>query len=194
MKRRFHQKPLSNRRPPSPPGKGQGEGGPGVSNRFLIVHCWGGTGLVRLPVANRRWRMNPCPTSPLSNPTEPAQCRHAAPPRTVRRWQGLALRRRHLLRLYRLGVVVAIVADSSTPPRPRAASTATRRFAWRKFIRFSPPPPGLDPIHPSAEACSCSTRNGQRIGYVLRTSPISDKITGYAGRTDTLVALDADDR
>lgn len=31
---------------------------------------------------------------------------------------------------------------------------------------------------------------GKQVGYVLRTSPISDKITGYAGPTDTLVALD----
>jgi hypothetical protein len=36
--------------------------------------------------------------------------------------------------------------------------------------------------------------NGHRIGYVLRTAPVSNSITGYVGPTDTLVALDADMR
>jgi hypothetical protein len=31
---------------------------------------------------------------------------------------------------------------------------------------------------------------GKRVGYLLRTSPLSDKITGYSGPTDTLIALD----
>jgi hypothetical protein len=35
---------------------------------------------------------------------------------------------------------------------------------------------------------------GARIGYVLRTAPISNDITGYVGPTDTLVVLDRDMR
>lgn len=31
---------------------------------------------------------------------------------------------------------------------------------------------------------------GSRVGYALRTSPVTDKITGYVGPTDTLVVLD----
>ncbi len=36
--------------------------------------------------------------------------------------------------------------------------------------------------------------DGRRIGYTLRTSPISDGIVGYSGRTDTLVVLGPDDK
>jgi len=36
--------------------------------------------------------------------------------------------------------------------------------------------------------------SGRRIGYVLRTAPISNGITGYVGPTDTLIALDNDMR
>jgi NosR/NirI family transcriptional regulator, nitrous oxide reductase regulator len=32
---------------------------------------------------------------------------------------------------------------------------------------------------------------GERVGYVVRTSPAADKITGYSGPTDTMVVLDA---
>lgn len=35
-------------------------------------------------------------------------------------------------------------------------------------------------------------KSGGRIGYVLRTSPMADKIVGYCGPTDTLVALTPD--
>jgi hypothetical protein len=35
---------------------------------------------------------------------------------------------------------------------------------------------------------------GRRIGYVVRTSPASDRVVGYAGPTDTLIVLGPDDR
>lgn len=37
-------------------------------------------------------------------------------------------------------------------------------------------------------------KDGNELGYVLRTSPAADNITGYQGPTDTLIACDADDR
>ncbi|MBI1368559.1 MAG: 4Fe-4S binding protein [Planctomycetes bacterium] len=35
---------------------------------------------------------------------------------------------------------------------------------------------------------------GNKIGYALRTSPVSDSVIGYSGSTDTLVVLDNDDK
>jgi hypothetical protein len=93
-----------------------------------------------------------------------------------------------LLRLYRLGVVVAIVfvmhrhharlrIDGDAPikleeVRPFFASAA-------KLAADESPRQGLFVFDGA----------GKWIGYVLRTSPVSDGIIGYAGATDTLVAM-----
>jgi hypothetical protein len=97
------------------------------------------------------------------------------------------------LRLYRLAVVAAIVL-------------IMHRHHARLQIDGDAPIK-LEEVRPffaSAEKLSAdeSPRRGlfvfdgagKWIGYVLRTSPVSDSIIGYAGPTDTLVALNLDMR
>jgi hypothetical protein len=96
-----------------------------------------------------------------------------------------------VVRLYRLCVIIAIVwvlrrhqtrlqIDGDRPIRVEEA---------RAFF------PGADKLNADASermGLWVLDRHGIRIGYVLRTSPMSDKIVGYSGPTDTLVALTPD--
>ncbi len=103
-----------------------------------------------------------------------------------RAWPRL---RSALLRAYRLAVVLAIVL-------------LIRRHYARLRIDGDAPISVAEvrPIFPAATALKLDPSerlglfvldpSGNQIGYVLRTSPLSDKITGYAGPTDTLIALD----
>jgi hypothetical protein len=98
-------------------------------------------------------------------------------------WRGLALR------LYRLGVVAAIVflvhrhharlrVDGDAP----VTVTESRPF-FPDAARLETDPSargGLFVLGPA----------GEHIGYLLRTSPVSDDIRGYSGPTDTLIAMD----
>src|SRR3954467_8091325 len=102
-------------------------------------------------------------------------------------WRALALR------LYRLGVVAAIAflvhrhharlrVDGDAP----VTVTEARPF-FPDAARLETDPSargGLFVLGPA----------GQRVGYLLRTSPGTDDIRGYSGPTDTLIALDNDSR
>lgn len=94
-----------------------------------------------------------------------------------------------LLRVYRLAVVVAIVV------------LLHRHEAWLRITGDAPIQlVEVRPFFPTAASLSVddSDRLGlfvfddqnQQVGYVLRTAPLANNITGYCGPTDTLVALD----
>ncbi|MDB5296470.1 MAG: NosR regulatory protein [Phycisphaerales bacterium] len=91
-------------------------------------------------------------------------------------------------RLYRLALVVAIVwlvRDVRT--RLRLEGDAPVRVEEARH--FFPAAAGLDPDDSARMGLHVLGAAGDRIGYVLRTSPASDRFTGYVGPTDVLVAL-----
>ncbi len=94
-----------------------------------------------------------------------------------------------LLRLYRLGIIVAIVW------------LIHYHAAWVKVQGESPiivdevrpllPAAAKLEVDPSEkQGLFVLDKEGNRAGYVLKTSPISDSVRGYSGPTDTLIVLD----
>lgn len=93
-----------------------------------------------------------------------------------------------LLRLYRVGVIVAIV-------------WLIRHHHDRERIESGIRVDEVRPFLPAAHDFRLDTSEKQRliiinrdrneIGYALRTSPVGDFIRGYSGPTDTLVVMDA---
>lgn len=92
-------------------------------------------------------------------------------------------------RLYRLAVVIAIVwliHDLRAGVR-RHEDAPIKVEEVRPFLTAAV---GLEPDDSPRAGQHVLDAAGQRIGYALRTSPLTDKITGYVGPTDTLVVLD----
>lgn len=99
------------------------------------------------------------------------------------RWKPQALR------LYRLAVVLAIVwLIHRHHARLRIDGDAPIKI--EEVRPFFPAAASLEVDDTERMGLHVLDGGGNRVGYVLRTSPISNKITGYAGPTDTLVALD----
>jgi NosR/NirI family transcriptional regulator, nitrous oxide reductase regulator len=97
--------------------------------------------------------------------------------------------RAFLLRLYRLAVVLSIVylihhhharlrIDGDAPIQPDEVRP------------FFPTVARLDPDESERRGLFVLDKDKRPLGYVLRTSPMSDAIKGFAGPTDTLIALD----
>lgn len=59
-----------------------------------------------------------------------------------------------------------------------------------EVVKFLPEAKTLRPDHSEFRGLEVLNAAGEKIGYVVRTSPDADHITGYVGMTDTLVALD----
>ena len=96
-------------------------------------------------------------------------------------------------RLYRLGVVVAIVwLIHANATRARVHGDAPIRLA--EVQTLLPTAAKFDPDPSERRGLFVLDASGVRIGYALRTMPEVEKITGYAGWTDTLLVLDTDDR
>jgi NosR/NirI family transcriptional regulator, nitrous oxide reductase regulator len=96
-------------------------------------------------------------------------------------------------RLYRLGVVVAIVwLIHANATRARVQGDAPVRLGEIQVLL--PTAAKFDPDSSERRGLFVLDRDGRRIGYALRTMPEVEGITGYAGWTDTLLVLDADDR
>ena len=95
------------------------------------------------------------------------------------------------VRLYRLAVVVAIVWLLRRH-QTRLRIDGDRPIQLTEVQSFFPAASRLEPDASERMGLWVLDRHGSPIGYVLRTSPMSDKIIGYAGPTDTLVALTPD--
>jgi hypothetical protein len=116
--------------------------------------------------------------------------KQGVPLTVLRPAQSRAARLRPLaLRLYRLGVVCAIVfiihrhharlrVDADAPITPGEVRPVFGAAAK------------LEPDPSERAGLFVLDKSSNPVGYVLRTSPVSDSIKGYAGPTDTLIAMD----
>jgi hypothetical protein len=114
-----------------------------------------------------------------------------APPASGRGSQPRPLLKSIALRLYRLGILVCIVwmIRAQQAHNPFESERAIKVEEVRSFF---PTARRLDPDTSERMGLWVLDTSGNRVGYVLRTSPVSDKIIGYCGPTDTLVALTPD--
>jgi hypothetical protein len=96
-----------------------------------------------------------------------------------------------LVRLYRLAVIVAIVWLLRRH-ESRVRVDGDRPIKIEEAKAFFPAADHLEIDTSERMGLWVIDHHGNRIGYVLRTSPVSDKIIGYSGPTDTLVALTPD--
>jgi len=93
------------------------------------------------------------------------------------------------LRLYRLLVVAAIVCIIHRHhARLRVDGDAPIKLDEAK--PFFPQAARLETDNSERRGLFVLDNAGHQLGYLLRTSPLSDAIKGYSGPTDTLIALD----
>lgn len=95
------------------------------------------------------------------------------------------------MKVYRLAVILLIawvVRDHHYRLRIQGDTPITAD----EVTKFLPEAKELRPDHSEFRGLEVLNAAGEKIGYVVRTSPDADHITGYVGRTDTLVALDKD--
>src|SRR5215218_7076536 len=102
-----------------------------------------------------------------------------APPRRAR-LRSLALR------LYRLGIVCAIVFIIQR----HQTRMRVEEVSLDEVRPFFPTAGKLELDTSERRGLFVLDKSSNPIGYVLHTSPVSDSIKGYAGPTDTLLALD----
>ena len=93
------------------------------------------------------------------------------------------------LRLYRLGVICAIVFIIHRH-HSRLRVDEGAEITLDEVRPFFPAAAKLDTDTSARGGLFVLDKTSNTVGYVLRTSPISDSIKGYAGPTDTLLALD----
>jgi hypothetical protein len=109
----------------------------------------------------------------------------------ARTWRDRA--RSLLVRVYRLLIIVGIVwVLHRHEVRLRVNGDSPITLGEAKA--FFPSASKLEPDPSERQGLYVADASGRQLGYVLRTSPISDKIVGYSGPTDTLIAMDADMR
>jgi hypothetical protein len=90
------------------------------------------------------------------------------------------------LRFYRLAIICAIVVIVHR----HYARLTDVDITLDEVRPFFPTAAKLDPDTSERRGLFVLDKISSPIGYVLRTSPVSDEIKGYAGPTDTLLALD----
>lgn len=101
-------------------------------------------------------------------------------PAPAARWRSLALR------LYRLGIICAIVFIIQR----HQTRMRVEEITLDEVRPFFPAAAKLDLDTSERGGLFVLDKSSNPVGYVLRTSPVSDSIKGYAGPTDTLLALD----
>jgi hypothetical protein len=111
-------------------------------------------------------------------------------PRPIRR-TSIDRIKSFLPRIYRLGVIVAI-AWLIRKQQLQLRFDVDQGIKVEEVRSFFPHAQRLDPDPSERRGLWVLDKTGTRIGYVLRTSPMADKIVGYCGPTDTLVGLTPD--
>jgi hypothetical protein len=125
------------------------------------------------------------PTVPLPIiPPTPAPAAPRARWRRVGSW---------LPRLYRFGIVVAIVWLLHRH-HARLQIDGDAPITLDEVRATFPGAASLEVDASERQGLFVLDKGGTRLGYVLRTSPAANHIVGYAGPTDTLVAMDGDMR
>jgi hypothetical protein len=97
--------------------------------------------------------------------------------------------RRTLLQLYRLGILVAI-AWIMRAHHVRLRIEGQAPITVEEVRAIFPKAAELRPDSGERAGMFVWDNAGHQLGYVLRTSPITDDIVGYRGWTDTLIAFD----
>lgn len=87
------------------------------------------------------------------------------------------------LRLWRMGLLAAAVLAIRGPQQPPAAELTVERV--RDFF------PAAATLSPQNGMQAVKDASGITLGHVMQTSPEADDIIGYAGPTNTLIALDS---
>lgn len=101
------------------------------------------------------------------------------------RWLPIALQ------VYRLAVIL-LIAWIVREHHYRLRVLGDTPVTADEVKQFLPEAKTLQPDHSEFRGLEVLNAAGEKIGYVVRTSPDADHITGYVGMTDTLVALDKD--
>lgn len=116
----------------------------------------------------------------------PSPSRNAARPPGSRAWRV----KPWLLRLYRLSVVVGVAGLLRWQVREvPAVAEAPPMVSVRAWF---PEAAALGPVMPVRQAWPVLSAQGGELGKVLRTSPVTDDIVGYAGPSDLLIAEEPD--
>src|SRR4051812_23305161 len=95
-----------------------------------------------------------------------------------------------LLRIYRAGVLVSIARLIHAQHRWMKAQSEDA-ITVAQVRDFFPEAAALGLRDPESGAHVVSDADGERLGLVMQTAPFSDKIVGYSGPTNTLIACDA---
>ena len=93
------------------------------------------------------------------------------------------------LQLYRLAVlamILVVIRDHHV----RVRIHGDKPITLAEIEGFFPKAARLRADHSERAGMHVLGLDGNELGYVVRTSPVSDKILGYAGPTDTLIAFD----
>lgn len=130
------------------------------------------------------------PASQVTGATVSLPVRPAAPPRRTAWAQIRAI----LLRLYRLGIIVTI-AWLIHYHQVRLRIDGDAPIKTDELRAFYHNVASLSADESTRQGLFVKDAAGNRIGYVVRTSPLCDKLpgcSGWSGPTDTLIAMDAD--
>lgn len=115
----------------------------------------------------------------------------AATPRN-RRWWRLAVH------TFRIALLVAIVGLIHLAHRRRVEAARAREFVFDvpvdRVREVLPTADALGEVDPDLRTRDVLDESGQRIGYVLQTSPDGDEAIGFSGPTNLLLGFDSDDR
>ena len=105
--------------------------------------------------------------------------------------------RPHLLHAYRWAVFVLIIGLIHRQHQWYLAQQQGRQqatVAVEQLQRFYPAAVSLAEFRPEQGGQTVADADGKPLGYVVRTSPVSDSIVGYSGPTNMLIAFDGENR
>lgn len=97
------------------------------------------------------------------------------------------------LRLYRAAILLAIIGLIHRH-HARLLIDGDAPISLAEARPFFPAAARFETDESDRRGLFVTDAKSQRLGYLLRTSPLTDNITGYSGPTDTLIAMDADMR
>jgi Na+-translocating ferredoxin:NAD+ oxidoreductase RnfG subunit len=100
----------------------------------------------------------------------------------------------HLVRWGLLASVVWLLYDQHIWWQAQIRGSQQQAVDVPQIRAFYPAAAAMGAWRPEQAAQTVLDRQGDPLGYVVRTSPASDSIIGYSGPTNTLIALDTDDR
>ncbi|MDZ4288734.1 MAG: FMN-binding protein [Prosthecobacter sp.] len=101
------------------------------------------------------------------------------------RWRSI------LVRLWRIGLLIAAVLLIRGAVEQRAAKEAAAALTPQRVRDFFPEAAALGEMNPANAWRPVLDDRGQTLGFAATTAPASDKIIGYSGPTNSLIAFDS---